>query len=225
MILLEHIWKSYGRGRKAKDVLIDIDTALDFGAGNIGILGGRKSGKTTLLNVIAGVIPPDHGRVRRRIRVSWPLSWRGIGRGLTGDSKVAFLSRLYQADRRATLGYVAELSRLNRKLYSPLNTYTAREKDRLMLALAMALDFDLYLVDEALPAIQPELKDAYDAAWRECLRNRRVLVVSSKPAHLPVDCHTAAILDDGRLGALMTSAEAAASLRRTARSKRLSKVN
>lgn len=220
MILLEHIWKSYGRGRKAKDVLTDIDATLDFSSGNIGILGGRKSGKTTLLNIIAGVTQPDHGRIKRLARVSWPLSWRGLGKGITADAQVAFLARLYQADRRSTLRYVAELSRLDRKLYELMDTYSPREKDRLMLALALALDFDLYLIDEALPGIQPEFKDAYDAAWSERLKDRRVLVATAKPPHLPKYCHSAAILDAGQLGHFMTCAETAAHFRQSVRKKR-----
>lgn len=222
MIVLEHVWKSYGRGRKAKDALIDIDATLDFSCGNIGILGRRRSGKTTLLNVIAGVIPADHGRVKRRIRVSWPLSWRGLGRGLTGDAQAAFLARLYGADRRATLRYVAELSCLDRKLYALMDTYTPNEKDRLMFALAMALDFDLYLLDETPPAIKSEFKDAYDAAWSECLRSRRVLAVSSKVTHLLNICQTTAIIDAGQLGNFMTSNEAAAQYRQLARTQRQS---
>lgn len=217
MILLEHIWKSYGRGRKAKDVLTDIDATLDFSSGNIGIVGRRKSGKTTLLNIIAGAIQPDHGRVKRRARVSWPLSWRGTGTGMTGDAQVAFLARLYQADRRAALHYVAELSGLDRKLYASMNSYTPREKDRLMFALAIALDFDLYLVDEALPAVQPDFKDAYNAAWSACIKGRRMLVASSKVAHIPEHCHTTAILDAGQLGNLMTRTEAAANFRKSVR--------
>ena len=220
MIILEHIWKSYGRGRKAKEVLTDIDTMLDFSAGNIGILGARKSGKTTLLEIVAGVTQPDHGRVTRRLRVSWPLSWRGTGRDMTGDAQIAFLSRLYQCDRGSVLRYVTELSGLGAKVYQPTITYTAQEKDRLMFALVMALDFDLYLVDDAPPSIQAEFKPAYDAAWAQALRGRRQLVTSSNPGNLAMSCAFAATLDHGQLGAVVPSAQAVASFRQLARKKR-----
>jgi capsular polysaccharide transport system ATP-binding protein len=223
LILLEHIWKSYGRGRKAKEVLTDLDATLDFSSGNIGVLGSRKSGKTTLLNIIAGAIQPDHGRIKRRLRISWPLSWRGIGKGMTGDAQVAFLARLYQADRQATLRYVAELSGLDRKLYASMASYSAREKDRLMLALAFALDFDLYLVDEALPRMQPEYQASYDAAWSDRLQGSRMLVVTSKPAHLNAACAHAAILREGMLSELMPATEAVTSYRQEARERRMTK--
>jgi capsular polysaccharide transport system ATP-binding protein len=208
LILLEHIWKSYGRGRKAKDVLTDVDATLDFSPGNIGILGSKKSGKTTLLNIIAGAIQPDHGRIKRRLRVSWPLSWRGMGKGMTGDAQVAFLTRLYQGDRRATLRYVAELSGLDRKLYASMTGYSAREKDRLMLALALALDFDVYLIDESLPGIQPEFAPHYDAVWEERLKTRRSLLLSSHVHRVEQHCSLATILHGGQLAPLRPVAEA-----------------
>lgn len=223
MIFLEHLWKSHGRGRNRKDVLVDIDTTLDFSSGNIGILGTRKSGKTTLLNVIAGVTQPDHGRVKRRLRVSWPLTWRGLGRGITGDDQVAFLARLYQADRRATLRYVAELSGLGQKLYALTDNYSAGEKDRLMLALALGLDFDVYIIDENLPGVQPDFKAAYEAAWSECLQCRRTLVASSKPAHLVGQCGHAAILDEGKLSAVVSIDDAVGFYRKLARDRRTKK--
>jgi len=220
LIILEHIWKSYGRGRKAEDVLVDIDTTLDFSAGNIGILGARKSGNTTLLEIVAGVTQPDYGRVARQLRVSWPLSWRGAGKDMTGDAQIAFLSRVYQRDRSSVLRYVTELSGLDAKIYQPTVTYTAQEKDRLMFALAMALDFDLYLVDEAPPTIQPEFKPAYDAAWNQAMRGSRQLVTSSKPGYLVMVCAFAVTLDQGRLSAVAPSVQAVASFRQLARKNR-----
>ena len=209
MIVFEHIWKSYGRGRKAKDVLTDVNATLDFSPGNIGILGTKKSGKTTLLNIIAGVIPPDSGRLRRRMRVSWPLSWRGFGGGMTGDGQVTFLARLYQANRRDTLRYVAELSRLDRKLYESTGNYSPREKDRLMLAIALALDFDAYLVDERMPPVEPGLAPDYEEAWRSRHQSSMMILVSSKPETLAAECSSAAILHQGQLSNFMPAPEAA----------------
>jgi capsular polysaccharide transport system ATP-binding protein len=208
LILLEHIWKSYGRGRKAKEVLTDLHATLDFSSGNIGILGSKKSGKTTLLNIIAGAIQPDHGRIKRRLRVSWPLSWRGMDKGMTGDAQVAFLTRLYQGDRRATLRFVAELSGLDRKLYASMAGYSAREKDRLMLALALALDFDVYLIDESLPGMQPEFAPHYDTLWKERLRTRRLLLLSCHAPRVEQHCSLATILHGGQLAPLRPVAEA-----------------
>jgi capsular polysaccharide transport system ATP-binding protein len=209
LILLEHIWKSYGQGRKKKDVLCGIDALLEFAPGNIGILGSKHSGKTTLLNILAGIIPADSGRVRRRMRVSWPLSWRGFAGGMTGDAHVAFISRLYQAPRRGALRYVAELSQLERKLYEPVGGYSAAEKNRLMLALALALDFDAYLVDEIPPPVEPRFVSRYEEAWQERRGRSMKVIFSSQPERLAGDCSLAAILQDGELSAFIPTTDAA----------------
>jgi capsular polysaccharide transport system ATP-binding protein len=203
LILLEHIWKSYGRGRKAKDVLTDVNATLDFYPGNIGILGSKKSGKTTLLNIIAGAIQPDHGRVKRRLRVSWPLSWRGFSGSMTGDAHVAFLARLYQTDRREALRFVAELSQLGRRLYDSTRTYSPREKDRLIQAVALALDFDAYLVDEAIPTIEPGFSVGYAEAWQARGAQSMQIVFTSDPEKAAAKCSRASILQEGQLTPLM----------------------
>lgn len=199
MILLNQIWKSYGRGRKAKDVLCGISAELDFSQGGLGILGQKKSGKTTLLNIIAGISQPDSGRVSRQVRLSWPLGWRGFRGDMPADGQINFLARIHQADRGSVFRFVAELSGLEKKLYEPVQSLTPREKDRLFLATALAIDFDVYLIDEAMPAIEPGFAADYQSIWEDRLKCSRVLRFTSNTATLSQDCSLTAILDGGRL--------------------------
>jgi len=200
MILLEHIAKARQDGRKKRDILVDVHAALDLARHSIGILGAPGSGKTTLMEIIAGVTAPDAGRVRRGLRVSWPLSWRGFKGRITGAESVEFLARLHGFDRRQTLRYVAEVSRLDRHLYRTMGDYTPQEKDRLMQACALALDFDVYLVDETIPSVGPGYAEDYDRLMEERLRRSHVLIVSSRPGQIGRLCTEAAVLHGGRLG-------------------------
>ena len=110
MIQLEKLEKCYGKGRNKVEVLRGIDLFLDTSASNLGILGAKGSGKSTLMKIMAGLEPPTRGRVTRHARVSWPLSWRGLGGGLSGDGQVFLLARFYGADRVSLLRFVAGLS-------------------------------------------------------------------------------------------------------------------
>jgi len=199
MIFLEHIAKFRKEGRRKRDILVDIDATLDLSDHNIGILGAPGSGKSTLLAIIAGITAPDAGRIRRRLRVSWPLSWRGFKGRITAAETVEFLARLYGADRRQTLRYVAELSRLDRRLYYPMRACSPQEKSRLMQACALALDFDAYLVDETIPSVGPTCAQDYKRLMHECFRHRRLLMVSSRPEQLRRLCPEVAVLHEGRL--------------------------
>lgn len=203
MIQLEKLEKSYGRGRNRAEILRGLDSVLDTSAANLGILGAKGSGKSTLLKIIAGLEPPTRGRVTRHVRVSWPLSWRGLGGGLSGDGQVFLLARFYGADRDSLLRFVAELSGLGTKIYEPMKHYSGREKDRLLLATALGLDFDIYLLDETLPGIEPQHAASYRMLLEELLGKRRVIMASSRVSALSHYCHEAVILHGGQLSGLM----------------------
>jgi capsular polysaccharide transport system ATP-binding protein len=216
LIILHDIWKSEGSGRKKKDLLCGVNAILDTTGGHLGIL-GEKQGKAVLLNIIAGATQADHGRVFRTVRVSWPLTWRGFGNNFTGDQQVFFMARVYQVDGRETLRFVTELSGLGRKIYETLGTYTPKEKDRLMFALALALDFDVYLIDEAAPAIDPPYESAFTQAWQECMKARRMIVATCQPPKLNEQFAHAWLLEAGRLSSMMTPQEARQAFQRRAR--------
>jgi putative ABC transport system ATP-binding protein len=62
MLLVEGVSKGYSRGDQWTEVLSDV--SLDLAVGEIGaIIGGRLTGKTTLLHIAAGLERPDKGSV------------------------------------------------------------------------------------------------------------------------------------------------------------------
>lgn len=62
LLVLDHVTKSYQRGRRELRALRDV--SLHVGAGEIvGVWGRRFSGRTTLLRIAAGLEAPDSGRV------------------------------------------------------------------------------------------------------------------------------------------------------------------
>ncbi len=204
MIKLVNIYKDYGFSRARKKVLRGVDALFDFSEGNIGILGKKKSGKTTLGNIIAGTIKPTQGHIYRSIRVSWPVSWRGIGGDTPGDAIISFFARVYQIDRKSTLEFVADLAGLEKKIYKSFKEYSASEKNRFMQALLIALSFDVYFIDESLPPIDSLYKQMYDAVWSDCLKNSRILATSSNPKILSKHCDNVALLFNGQLSEVMS---------------------
>ncbi len=203
MIHLEKLEKSYGKGRNKAEVLRGLDQLLDTSASNIGILGAKGSGKSTLMKIIAGLEPPTRGRVTRHARVSWPLSWRGLGGGLSGDGQVFLLARFYGADRGSLLRFVAGVSGLGAKIYEPMKRYSGHEKHRLLLAAALGLDFDIYIIDDTLPGVQPPHAALYELLLQEKLGRKRVVMASSRASSLANYCPHATILHEGRLSGIM----------------------
>src|SRR5208282_855441 len=61
LLELEHVSKSYGRGSSV--ALGDVCLKLDAGE-LVAVWGRRRSGRSTLLRIAAGLEPPDTGTVR-----------------------------------------------------------------------------------------------------------------------------------------------------------------
>jgi capsular polysaccharide transport system ATP-binding protein len=200
VIVLDNVAKSYpvhGGGRRV--VLRDVSIALPHGR-NIGILGGNGAGKSTLLRLIAGSEPPDRGRVRRWCRVSFPLGFTGTFHGgLSGRENATFLARVYGADPRKVLDFIHDFSELGAYLDMPVSTFSAGMLARLAFGLTLALDFDVYLVDEVTEVGDARFRAKSAQAFRERLGRSSIILVSHSSTTIRSLCDCCAILSDGVL--------------------------
>src|ERR1700691_2042787 len=65
LLEIDHVTKRAGRIPAAGSVLRDVSLHIDRGE-LVGVLGPRRSGRTTLLRIAAGIAHPDAGVVRFR---------------------------------------------------------------------------------------------------------------------------------------------------------------
>jgi len=208
MIRLEHISKYYGWGENTKLVLNDVNTVFDTSR-SIGVLGMNGSGKSTLINIIAGAILPTSGRVVRNARISWPLGLRGFAGNLSGEENLRFICRIYGADRRQVLKFVKEFSELGRDLHRPISTYSSGMRSRLTVAISLAIDFDVYLMDEGLSVADKRFVKRYSEAMRERFTRSKVIIVSHDMAIIRNYCQEATVLHQGKMTDVMPLPQAA----------------
>lgn len=199
MIVLENVTKRY-RTREGWRVVLD-GVSATFPAGrNIGILGKNGAGKSTLIRLIAGAEHPDRGRIRRGMRVSWPLGFAGGFQGsLTARDNIRFVSRIYGADWRRVLDQVEDFAQLGPYLDMPVSTYSAGMRARLSLGLSLAIEFDCYLVDELPGVTDVLLRQKYTAIMQARRTRSAMILVSHSPAAIRQTCDAAAVLHRGRL--------------------------
>jgi capsular polysaccharide transport system ATP-binding protein len=199
MIALDGVSKVYRTRNGRRTVLDDVSVTFESGY-NFGVLGVNGAGKSTLIRLIAGSEVPDLGVVRRHARVSFPLGFGGTFHGaLSGRENVAFIARIYGARLRGVLDYVEDFSELGEYFDMPVNTYSAGMRARLAFASCLALDFDLYLIDEVTEVGDQHFRQKCAAAFRERMQRADIILVTHNIHTLRQYCDRGAILANGKL--------------------------
>ena len=197
MIQFQNVTKSYAmRGGARRRVLSDLTLTLPHR--NIGVLGRNGAGKSTLLQLIAGIVDPDRGKVRRDVRVSWPIGFRGSFHGmLTGIENIRFVARVYGVDENAVIEKVAAFADLGPFIHEPIRTYSSGMGARLAFGLSLALRFDTYLVDELLSVGDASFQKKSREAFNELMSGSRMIMVSHSMNALKEYCDCGLVVSDG----------------------------
>ena len=199
MIMLDGVSKVYRTRNGRKTVLYNVTVTFEAGH-NFGILGVNGAGKSTLIRLLAGSEEPDRGVIRRYARVSFPLGFGGTFHGaLTGSENVAFIARVYGARIRRTIDYVEAFAELGEYFTMPVNTYSAGMRARLAFATCLAIDFDVYLIDEVTEIGDQRFRRKCAEAFRERTLRSDIILVTHNAHTLRQYCDRGAVLSNGRL--------------------------
>ncbi len=199
MIQLLDVFKFYKTERHSKVILDHVSMVFDTSY-SYGLLGVNGAGKTTTLKVIAGTELPNSGRVRRTVRVSWPLGFGGgFHTAMTGRENVHFVARIYGADPRKAAMFVEEFSELGDYFDAPVKTYSSGMGARLAFGMSMAIDFDVYLIDEITGVGDMRFQKRCQEAFEQRRKNSSVIFVSHSMQAVADYCDRGGVLVDGRL--------------------------
>jgi len=208
MIELRNITKAY-RTKGGRHVVLDDITVTLPPRESIGILGRNGAGKSTLLRIIGGAEAPTAGSVIRRGKVSWPIGFAGGFSGsLTGEENCRFVARVYGQDVDWVVERTREFAEIGEYFYEPVRTYSSGMRARVAFGLSMAIDFDLYLVDEVTAVGDKPFKRKCRAAFTERRERAGLIMVSHDLSTLADYCRRCAVLDHGKLRVYESVAEA-----------------
>lgn len=199
MLALENASKSFVLQGQRKDILKDVSFTFPKGK-NVAIMGRNGAGKSTLMKLLSGTLRLDKGRILRTVPVSWPLGFSsGFNGSMTGVENAMFVARLYGADTEAVLDYVAWFSELGDSLRLPIKTYSSGMKARLAFGLSMAINFDIYLVDEITSVGDEAFKRKCKAVFDDKLSHANVVMISHSAGTIRTYCDCGVLLEDGHL--------------------------
>lgn len=200
MIVLDRVYKSYRTIEGRHVVLRDVSMALPEGR-SLGVLGANGSGKSTLIRLLAGTERPDAGRIRRGAKaISFPVGFSGtLHTRLSGLENVVFLARLYGVDEREATAYVEAFAELGAYFRMPIGTYSSGMRARLAFGACLAIQFDVYLIDEVTSVGDARFRVKCLDAFHQRMDRAEVIMVTHDYETMRAYCDIGAVLSGGRL--------------------------
>ncbi len=170
----------------------------------LGIIGRNGSGKSTLLQVICGVLQPTSGDVEVSGRVSALLELgAGFNPDFTGRQNVFLNGAILGLDRHEIerrLPEVEAFADIGAFIDQPVRIYSSGMYLRLAFAVAVNVDPEILVVDEAL-AVGDEVfqRKCYSRIHEMRRRGATILFVSHSAPTVVELCNRAVLLDEGEL--------------------------
>lgn len=181
--------------KKLRDYTLDVDIKADEGIAVL--MGSNGSGKTTVLNLAAGIMSPDSGTIEvsgatlfdSKSGKDIPMEGRNVGYvfqnyalfpHMSVYDNVAFGLRMRKAPaREIAIKVRAELEGMG--MWELRNAKASRlsggQKQKVALARCLAIKPSLLLMDEPLSALDVEMQAAMRAVIRQRIKSERMLAI------------------------------------------------
>lgn len=170
----------------------------------VGIIGRNGCGKSTLLQIICGTLTPSSGKVQTHGRVAALLELgAGFNPEFTGRENVylnASVLGLSNAEIHARFEAIAAFADIGAFIDQPVKTYSSGMMVRLAFAVAINVDPEILIIDEAL-SVGDELFQRKCYSRIEAIRasGATILFVSHSGGTIIDLCDRAILLDSGEL--------------------------
>ncbi|MBN2645382.1 MAG: ABC transporter ATP-binding protein [Desulfuromonadaceae bacterium] len=221
IVRLTHLGKYYHIYDKPRDRLLQMlvrgrrqlfrefraldDVNLDVFPGEvIGIIGKNGAGKSTLLQLICGTLTPTTGEVEVKGRVAALLELgAGFNPEFSGRENVylsAIVSGMTRDEIDQRYADIVAFSGIGDFIDQPVKTYSSGMYVRLAFSVAINVDPDILVIDEALSVGDGEFsRKSFDRIMALKDAGKTILFCSHSMYHIEAICNRALWLDAGRV--------------------------
>lgn len=199
---IKNLTKFYPEVKAVNGVSFSIEKGICFG-----LLGPNGAGKTTTIEVIEGIVPPTSGEILYRGKSRGARFREEVGIQFQNTELPAFLSvketletfrSLY--GRKSDMDELIEICYLQEILNHDNRKISGGQKQRLLLAMALANDPELIFLDEPTTGLDPQSRrHLWDIVRNIKARKKTVVLTTHYMEEAQVLCDIIAIMDYGEI--------------------------
>jgi len=170
---------------------------------SIGIIGRNGSGKSTLLQIICGILTPTTGTMEVSGRISALLELgAGFNPEFTGVENVylsASILGIGQKETEKSFAEIVEFAEIGEFINQPVKTYSSGMYIRLAFAIAVNVQPEILVIDEALSVGDIFFQQKCILHMRELMQNCTKVIVTHDMQAVANMCEKVYVLDQGNV--------------------------
>jgi len=185
----------FGQKRRLLD-----GASLSLPKGRYALLSATPELHRTLIDVLAGLRPPQQGLVRHEGLVSWPVGRMGFVRGkLNGLQMTRFICSLYGMELEPCVDFLTGIMSDPEFLTRRIALWPSYVKLEYTFSLSLVPEFEILFVDYQMPLEESRFSRLWQSLFEERLVGRTLVFSCGRSEQLLDYCTKGLIYEDGRL--------------------------
>ena len=171
---LKHIYKNFGE----KNIFTNFSLTFP-NVGFTAIMGPSGYGKTTLINLILGIVPPDHGEILGFADKEFAVVFQEdrLLEHKSGLDNVLFVLRNATVGANAAYRIMAQMG-LAEDAHKKARDYSGGMKRRLALCRALVTNFDMLILDEPFKGLDAAQKPGIMELVKQSCRGKAAILIT-----------------------------------------------